>query len=217
MTTERNERSMAVGAGLVTTLDPSWRSQIPWYDLVAALSANKRAAPHVRRYVFEHLGLDDGLDARFSRLMAREYRIADFEPAMLRRAVMRCGTCFFHQAVRAPISGPEVRRLIERLGEDVYDFAVNRGPELAQRFRIASKANGLEGGAALGDLEHNIRYHGMIVLATALEPAGMELLRRAFLKLPRAWSRAVLSGRVALTQTDALALFEAVLIEVKVK
>ncbi|MEX1067004.1 MAG: hypothetical protein WED00_13605 [Aquisalimonadaceae bacterium] len=196
---------------------PSWQSLLPWRDLVAILMEHPRAAPHLTRYLERRLCLPA---ASLPDSEAAWGQIANVSGEALCQAVIRSGLCFFHRPIRSPIAGAQVRALITVFGEQDYDFALRRAPALARRFRIDEAMGDADQAVDTRDaavLYQDVRYRGMVVLAQASRPGGLDYTRHLLFRLPKDWSKDVLTGRLPLSSEVALSLLLAVLEELDIR
>lgn len=190
-------------SGLIE-MDPSWQTLLPWRDLIAAMKQHPRAVPHLTRYLERRLGLPPlsptGSDSSWG-------RIADCPGDRLQQAVIRAGLCYYHAMIRTPIDGPRVRALIALFGEDHYDFAVTRAPDLARRYQLDEEHGDMDTAFEPEAIKLKVRHRGMVVLTRAADAGGPVSIRHLLFRLPRHWSRNVRDRKLPLSPEAALGLF----------
>ena len=163
-------------------MDASWW-QPEWLSaaLFERLRQKRRSHRHLSRFLVRRLGLGDELPSGWK---PAHFGLAVTPARRLDRLVTLAGITLLSTAIVGVLRSRDRNRVIARIGEQDYGFALRRGRFLLQQSRLANSA--LDVGAPMPDaVDQESRRLGMASLASALQNAPETLVRRTQLKFSR--------------------------------
>ncbi len=171
----------------ISYIHDSWYARMEQGELLQRLKSSKRVESYISNEILRQLGLDTISPADVDSSEGIQILIADFES--LRCCVWCVGLIVCGTQLRGLISGQDIRRISDSLGESSFQYSVNSRCPFMVSDAVELELQGAFLSQSSLDPRSEVIKFGMFALAEICKKNTMNISRRFALKFPISWAQ----------------------------